>query len=100
MSKFLCSGCGARCFMAVTKGLMPDRGDGGCINLDDDLSCKIYEDRPLLCKVDGMFERMKKHKPKLDQKKWNKWNTKMCHDLIDEQGLDPKYKIDLNEYDK
>ena len=86
--------------MSVKKRWMPDRGDGGCINLDDDMSCKIYETRPLLCQVDGMFERMKKYKPELDQKKWNILNTKICHDIIDEAGIDPKYKIDLDEYDK
>jgi Fe-S-cluster containining protein len=86
--------------MAVTKGLMPDRGDGGCINLDDDMSCKIYETRPLLCQVDGMFERMLKHKPNLDQKRWNILNTKECHAMIDKRGLDPKYKIDINDYNK
>jgi hypothetical protein len=42
---------------------------------------------------------MKKYKPHLDQKKWNIWNTKQCHKMIDEKGLDSKYKIDLNEYE-
>ncbi len=99
MNKFLCSGCGACCFMAVDKGLMPDRGDGGCINLDDDMSCKIYETRPWFCRVDELFTRMKKHKPHLDQKKWNIWNTKQCHKMIDDKGFDSKYKIDLDEYE-
>jgi uncharacterized protein len=99
MSKFLCSGCGACCMTVGTKGLMPDRGDGACEHLEaDNKMCSIYEDRPLLCKVDELFERMKKHKPNLDQRAWNIYNTKVCHDLIDELKLDNKYKIDLDEY--
>tara|TARA_B110000483_G_scaffold62160_1_gene77337 strand:+ start:426 stop:689 length:264 start_codon:yes stop_codon:yes gene_type:complete len=86
--------------MAVSTGLMPDRGDGGCINLDDDMSCKIYETRPLICRVDEMFDRMKQHKPNLDRKKWNVWNTKQCHIMIDNKKLDKKYKININEYDE
>jgi Fe-S-cluster containining protein len=81
------------------KGLMPDRGDGACEHLEkDNKTCSIYEDRPLLCKVDELFERMKVHKPGLDQKAWNIYNTKICHELIDELKLDSKYKIDLDEY--
>jgi Fe-S-cluster containining protein len=99
MSKFLCSGCGACCRQIATKGLMPDRGDGACINLhEDNKTCKIYETRPLLCRVDDLFSKMKDYKPSLDQKKWNIYNTRMCHSLIDEHGISEEYKIDVNKY--
>lgn len=99
MSKFLCSGCGACCMMVGANNLMPDRGDGACEYLEkDNKTCSIYEDRPLLCRVDDLFERMKEYQPSLNQRAWNMYNTEACHDLIDELQLDNKYKIDLNEY--
>jgi hypothetical protein len=33
-------------------------------------------------------------------KEWVVVNTKSCHDLIDKEGLDPKYKVDLDEYEE
>jgi uncharacterized protein len=85
--KFLCSQCGACCREAANLGLMPDRGDGACINLQQDNSCAIYETRPDICRVIGT-------------KKDYIENTKVCHALIDYYDLDKKYKIDLNEYER
>jgi len=85
--KFLCSQCGACCRVAAEFGLMPDRGDGACVYLQQDNSCGIYETRPKMCRVIG-------------DKKYYIKATKACHDLIDHYGLDEKYKIDLNEYER
>jgi len=85
--QFLCSQCGACCREAANLGLMPDRGDGACIHLQQDNSCGIYETRPEICRVVGT-------------KKDYIEATKVCHALIDHYGLDEKYKIDLNEYER
>ena len=55
---FECWNCGACCRMV---GVLPemagfDRGDGACRHLGDDNLCGIYEDRPLICRVRGMWE--------------------------------------------
>lgn len=59
---FPCTGCGACClrvdrvqeFVAIYPEFI---GKGGrCVNLQDDMRCAIYEDRPLLCRVDRLFE--------------------------------------------
>ena len=78
---------------------MPDRGDGACSYLDkDSKTCTIYEDRPLLCRVDDTFDRIKKYKPFMKKEEWNIYNTKSCHELIDNLGYDAKYKINIEQY--
>lgn len=100
MSKFLCSGCGACCFVAVKNKLMPDRGDGWCIYLaQDNKTCTIYDTRPLLCRVDKTFEQLQEHQLELSKKDWNIYNTRICHTFIDDLGIGSEYKISLEEYD-
>lgn len=53
MGAFACNGCGACC--RKVKFLHPDwptRPDGACIHLTQDNRCAIYENRPLVCRVD------------------------------------------------
>ena len=47
-----------------------------------------------------MFEIKFKQDPDLTLKQHYINNTKSCHDLIDLMGLDDKYKIDIEEYNK
>jgi len=47
-----------------------------------------------------MFEIRSKKDPDLTLKQHYINNTKSCHDLIDLIGLDNKYKIDIEEYNK
>ena len=96
---FLCSKCGACCLVAGTKG-MPNRGDGACIYLTKDNLCSVYDKRPLECRVKDSALIIKKQNKDFSIKEYYKANTKACHQLIDEQGLDSKYKIDIKEYDK
>jgi Fe-S-cluster containining protein len=95
--EFLCSKCGACCRVAAKYGL-PDRGDGGCVYLDENDLCSIYDHRPLICRV-GDYGKSENKDKDGDLKNWYVDNTKACHDLIDEFGLDEKYKIDIKEYD-
>ena len=95
---FLCSKCGACCLVAGKRG-MPDRGDGACVYLDKNNLCSIYDKRPIECRVKESGENIKKNNPGFSIKDYYKLNTLACHQLIDEQGLDKKYKIDIKEYD-
>lgn len=59
--KFICSRCGACCRCI---GLNPEarelgmcNSDGSCIYLDKDTNlCTIYENRPLICRVDDLYD--------------------------------------------
>jgi len=95
--KFLCSQCGACCRnagkMDGAKHGLPIKEDGSCANLINNM-CSIYDDRPDICRVDKL------HNKSIFQtkKQYFKQVTKICHDLIDGEGLDAKYKIDIKEY--
>ena len=96
--EFLCSKCGACCRKAGLLGL-PHNGDGVCSYLNRETNeCSIYDKRPDICRVDRMFD--KYFKSKVSKKEFYKLNTRICHVLIDEVGLDGSFKIDENEYDK
>lgn len=86
--KFKCSKCGACCKLAAIMGVMPDRGDGACIHLNEDNECKIYDTRPDFCRV------------KDEGTDYYILNTKACHEMIDLLGIDEKYKVDIAEYGK
>jgi len=97
---FLCSQCAACCKIAGAIKLMPNRGDGACVYLLDNNLCSIYDVRPDICRVDKMFEKHKKLNKNLTLKQHYINSTKACHELIDLTGLDDKYKIDIEEYNK
>ncbi len=96
--KFICSGCGACCLSAGrlegAKYGLPIKEDGSCANLVGS-KCSIYEDRPDICRVDKMMFNV----DNLSRKDYYKKANKSCNILIDELGIDPKYKINTEDYD-
>lgn len=56
---FICNKCGL-CCMNVNKSQIYsnlDRGDGICKYFDEDSHlCMIYDNRPLVCNIDKMYE--------------------------------------------
>jgi Fe-S-cluster containining protein len=110
MDKFPCTGCGACCkrisklknFLVTddTEDLMyfPYQWDenGICENLNqEDNTCNIYESRPTICNVEKIFE-LSKGGPK-EKQKFYKINAEQCNRMIEEDGLDEKFKIYLQE---
>lgn len=56
---FQCDKCGLCCRSLSGIDLFKDldRGDGICIHFDEKTNlCKIYDSRPLLCKVDEYYD--------------------------------------------
>ena len=98
---FPCTGCGA-CCMGVDKvpefvATYPDwvGPDGICTNLRDDMSCAIYEERPLICRIDALFERVGGPHPRLremirpmalknDRLSFYRWTAAGCKRVQDE----------------
>ena len=94
--EFLCSSCGACCRLAgliADKYDLPLKKDGmTCAHLVDN-RCSIYNDRPDCCRVDkGVKD------SGLTKKEYYVETTKICNKLIDNEGLNDKYKIDIKEY--
>ena len=99
--EFLCSQCGACCRRAgiweVAKYGLPIKKDGSCGHLKNNL-CSIYEERPLICRAKEFGIFIKKRHSNFNIKQWYIDQTKECHKLIDEDGLDDSYKIDIKDY--
>ena len=95
--EFLCSQCGA-CCRNVSHLDLPQDKNGICDHLDQESNlCTIYDNRPDICRVDTLYENYFK-KFKMSKKEFYIRNTSVCHDLIDKENLDKKYKIDIAKY--
>jgi Fe-S-cluster containining protein len=61
--------------------------DGVCEMLHND-GCKVYEDRPLICRVDDLMIAMGQ-----DKHEWYKDNINACNEIMEEDGIDKSYRI-------
>jgi len=89
----ICSGCGICCKMVAHLQYFPEPIDenGACTHLKEDNSCSIYEDRPLICRVDDMYEVLKKHFK--SKQEYIKLTVDTCNLMITEVGLDDEFLI-------
>jgi Fe-S-cluster containining protein len=76
---------------------MPQREDGACIHLAVDNTCKIYETRPLVCRVNEMAE-INRPAFKMTRKEYFKMSNSICNQWIKEDKMDDKYLIDIEAY--
>ena len=77
---FKCDRCG-ECCKKLNKSPVYDElhnGDGVCRYLVENL-CSIYEDRPLLCRIDESYEVL--FKEQMDKSKYYELNYKFCNKL-------------------
>lgn len=77
---FPCNKCGACCRNLKLSPLYAqlDRGDGVCIYLAGNL-CSIYDNRPLLCRVDECYE--KYFKEAISVEEYYRLNQESCQKL-------------------
>jgi len=85
--KFPCTSCGACCRRAH---LVPDfpepvKEDGSCTHLKKGNTCAIYETRPLICRVDDMYEQF--FKEKVSKEDFYEANLATCRMLQKEDGV-------------
>lgn len=97
---FSCTVCGECCrqvkLAEETKSF--DRGDGTCRHFNDHTKqCNIYDERPLICRVDAMFDNHY-HKT-MTRSEFYRLNAVCCNILQDKAGLDVAYRIDMSSYD-
>jgi Fe-S-cluster containining protein len=80
----------------------PLKEDGlTCSHLTLDGRCGIYERRPLCCRMDEgwAYLTVQGQLPKgTTKREWFMANSEACNRMIDEDGLDPKFKIDVSRY--
>jgi Fe-S-cluster containining protein len=82
MKDFECTKCGECC--RRIRGI-PGLEDfvtesGACVNLADDNSCKIYETRPKICRINDMYDLVSEI---MSLGQWHTLNQKACKMLQD-----------------
>lgn len=106
---FPCTSCGCCCkrinqvtkiFEDFPKGhplYFPHSWDesGKCEHLQDDNRCGIYQERPLICRVDDLADIYEKQDPELGRKGFIKANIKACNQMMDEDGIGEEFRIKL-----
>lgn len=63
---------------------------GACEMLTDDNRCSVYDQRPLLCNIKAGGVLMG-----VEESKWYLMNQDYCNSMMDEVGLDVKYRVSL-----
>jgi Fe-S-cluster containining protein len=92
---FPCSGCGC-CCKRVGKAIetygidFPYKVDasGTCEMLDEEYLCKVYEDRPLICRVDELAEVLN-----IPKQEFYQANISACNKMMDEDNIDQYFRI-------
>lgn len=93
LNHFPCNSCGLCCKnIGHIKELKDyDRGDGVCIHLKDNL-CDIYEDRPLICRIDEMYDKF--FYKKFTKEEYYYENAKACQSLQVDNGFSKNNQFD------
>lgn len=94
---FPCSRCGL-CCQHVNRSPETEwlnRGDGVCINFDStNTGCKIYDNRPDICRIDESFPRFSQV---MTLHEYYKANAQVCNELQTEHRTPTIYKIIIRE---
>ncbi|MBE5899890.1 MAG: YkgJ family cysteine cluster protein [Lachnospiraceae bacterium] len=82
---YICSQCGACCKHLEQSEIYKelDRGDGTCIYLADN-KCSIYDERPLVCRVDDCYYIFFKDQMTLEE--YYRLNYEACDLLKKKEG--------------
>lgn len=104
--KFACSGCGS-CCSRVGEALSHLRPlgfpynaneDGSCEMLTEDKKCSVYENRPLVCRIDRMYNKYHKKTGK-SRKEMYREEAIICNKFQEKDGIDKSFRIDLKQYE-
>jgi len=82
---FICERCGLCCRAVGRSNIYKylDRGDGSCRNLNKDSNtCNVYNDRPLICRVDEAYYQWFYNQMSLEE--YYQLNYKACRLLRNE----------------
>ncbi|MDD9156390.1 YkgJ family cysteine cluster protein [Aliivibrio sp. S4TY2] len=91
---FPCTGCGLCCQQIHNIAELQEfhSGDGICIYYQKQ-KCSIYENRPIVCRVDDAYDQMFKARFTIDE--YYKENAKICNQLQMNAVMDAIYKVRL-----
>jgi len=95
--RYPCTSCGLCCQnVSDVSELQELSGEGGaCIHLDERNECSIYDERPLLCRIDesynaGLF-------PQFTLREFYEVNANACNKLQKNNNIDHKYIVIIKD---
>ena len=89
---FPCTLCGACCrSIHAVKELEMFCQNGICVHLQGNNSCAIYENRPIVCNIEELYQHSFANI--MSKKDFYNANIKICNDLQEKFGIDKKYRI-------
>ena len=97
MPSFACTKCGACCknIAQIAQLAAFDKGDGVCAHLNLATNeCEIYAARPLVCRVDEMFESY--FSSIYSKKQFYALNAKACNILQAKMGVAKRYRVKID----
>ena len=93
---FPCSGCGLCCqnIKNINELKEYDLGNGICMHFDSKTnSCNIYDERPIICRVDKMFEL--KYNKQFNKDDFYIVNANVCNSLQEQYGIDKSFRVKI-----
>jgi Fe-S-cluster containining protein len=77
---------------------IPTDRNGVCSKYDKKTKqCTIYDERPLICRVDDYYKQ--KIHGNMTLKQWHQHNADVCNYMIYESGIDKKYLVEIKDDD-
>ena len=94
---FPCTRCGLCCLNIQKIEALKDfnQGDGQCIHYDSTDGCLIYRDRPLICRIESMYQ--KYFTGLMSKKVFYEENAKVCNALQEQINFPLHYRVRMNE---
>lgn len=95
LKSFPCNSCGLCCqnISEVEELQKYDNGNGVCIHLDENHQCRIYDKRPLICRIDLMFDKVYFQHFTKDEYYYH--NALACRKLQEQAGFKERDMINL-----
>ncbi|TKX30868.1 YkgJ family cysteine cluster protein [Campylobacter aviculae] len=94
MNTFPCTVCGACCkSINGIKELQNFNKNGICVHLKEDNTCAIYDTRPMICKIDEIYQKYFSQYYKKND--FYNENIKICNELQKKFKLNKKFRIKL-----
>ncbi|EJB51411.1 YkgJ family cysteine cluster protein [Helicobacter pylori] len=93
LDRFPCTSCGLCCknITGIIELIGFDAGNGVCKFLDLETNlCKIYESRPLICRVDEVHKKLYSHIP---LKEFYAKNAEVCNALQEANHMDISFRV-------
>ncbi|CAD9196510.1 MULTISPECIES: YkgJ family cysteine cluster protein [Acinetobacter] len=95
MKQFPCTQCGLCCLALDKIPVLHDfhHGDGKCIYYVQSQGCSIYHSRPLVCRIDEMYQTyFQKDFKKID---FYEKNAEVCNQLQQQHHYSESYRVKL-----